>query len=469
MDVGAGVARPAEDSSMASKTSASLGVLVFLNVSWVLALALLITSIILFARVQRLSNDVARAQGDLDAAVRADERDDRWEELKTLARGKGVVRFLDTSLQELASSVGGSRRDTPEALIEKIKAASPDGSALLPLLASKNSEIEGLVGRLKSAEEARLAANADLLATVDRVKALEDEHRKTVDSLNAEIESYRSGTTAYRDDMVATKQQMDERVSAIRSDSESTISGLESRVRTLEQELLIANDQLRRLKQEQAGQSLRANAEEALVDGRIVGVNAAARQVYLGLGRRDRLVLGMTFEVYADASAIVPDDKGAYPKGKGTVEVIRIDETSSVARILRETAGATILNGDALANAVYDPRKTYSFAVYGNFDTNGDGAFTPQETQEIRALIESWNGKAGEDIMGDTDFLVLGERPILPPQPKPDDPVELIQRWVQLSQQATKYDDMFDKATRAGIPVLNQNRLFTLTGVHGRR
>lgn len=454
---------------MASKTSASLGVLIFLNVSWVLALALLITSIVLFARVQRLTNDVQMKQNDLDVAVKADERDDRFEELKSLAKNQGVVRFLDAKLQELSAQVGGSRRDDPTALVEKIKAASPEGTPLLPLLASKNSDIEGLKGQLSAAERAREAANSDLLATVDRVKALEEEHRKTVASLNAEIDAYKEGTNVYRTGMETSRVDMDARVTTIRSDSEATISGLESRSRDLEQQLLIANDQLRRLKQEQAGQNLRGASEEALVDGRIVGVVAAARQTYVGLGRRDRLVLGMTFEVYNDASTIVPNEKGEYPKGKGTIEIIRIDETSSTARIIRETAGSTITNGDVIANAIYDPKKAYTFTVYGNFDTNNDDSFTPQEIQDIRGLIESWNGKVADDITGDTDFLVLGTRPILPPQPKPDDPVELIQRWVQLSQQATKYDELFDKATRAAIPILNQNRLYTLTGVHGRR
>jgi hypothetical protein len=454
---------------MASKTSASVGVLVFLNVSWALALVLLVLSIILFARVQRLTNDVQLKQNDLDVAVKADERDDRFEELKSLAKNQGVVRFLDTKLQELSAQVGGSRRDDPSALVEKIKAASPEGTPLLPLLASKNSDIEGLKGQLAAAESAREAANSDLLATVGRVKALEEEHRKTVASLNAEIDAYKEGTNVYRTGMETSRADMDARVTTIRSDSEATISGLESRARDLEQQLLIANDQLRRLKQEQAGQNLRGAAEEALVDGRIVGVVAAARQTYVGLGRRDRLILGMTFEVYNDASTIVPDEKGEYPKGKGTVEIIRIDETSSTARIIRETPGSTITSGDVIANAIYDPKKAYTFTVYGNFDTNNDDSYTPQEIQDIRGLIESWNGKVAEDITGDTDFLVLGTRPILPPQPKPDDPVELIQRWVQLSQQATKYDELFDKATRAAIPILNQNRLYTLTGVHGRR
>lgn len=454
---------------MASKTGAGMGVLVFLNLSWIVAVAMLILSIVLFARVQRLSNDVALRQADLDAAVRSDERDDRWEELKTLARGQGVVRYLDVKLQELSAQVGGSRRDSPESLVERIRSASPEGQPLLALLASRQGEIDGLKGRLKAAEEAREAARSDLLASVDRVRALEEEHRRTVAALHAEIDSYRGGTDQYRTRLEEARVDMTARVGAIRADAEASVSGLEARIRDLEQQLLIANDQLRRLKHEQSEQSLRPAFEGALVDGRVVGVNAPARQVYIGLGRRDRMVLGMTFEVYNDGASIRPDAEGNYPPGKGTIEVIRIDESSSTARIIREVAGATIVSGDVIANAVYDPKKTYIFTVFGNFDTDGDEVATPQEAQHIRGLIESWNGIVRDDISGDTDFLVLGVRPILPPQPKPDDPVELIQRWVQLSRQVARYDDLFERATSAGIPILNQNRLYTLTGIHGRR
>lgn len=454
---------------MASKTSASTGMLIFLTLAWLFALAFLVTSIVLFASVQRLTNDVAQRQADLDAAVRADERDDRWEELKTLARGKGVVRFLDTSLQDLSAQVGGSRRDDPAGLIEKIKSASPEGAALLPLLASKNSEIEGLKGQLRTAEDAANSARADLLATVERVSRLEDEHRKTVASLNAEIESYKGGTNRYRDDLESTKEELNARVATIRTDAETATSSLESRIRDLDQQLLISNDQLRRLKQDQSDQGLRPNFEGALIDGRVVGVNSAAKEVYIDLGRRDRVVLGMSFEVYSATTTITPEPGGEYPLGKGTLEVIRIEEKSAIARITRESAGSTIVTGDAIANAVYDPKKAYTFTVFGNFDTDGDGVFTAQETQNIRGLVEAWNGKVADDISGDTDFLVLGSRPVLPPQPKPDDPVELIQRWVQLSRQVTKYDDLFERATRAGIPILNQNRLYTLTGFGARR
>jgi hypothetical protein len=177
----------------------------------------------------------------------------------------------------------------------------------------------------------------------------------------------------------------------------------------------------------------------------------------------------MTFEVYTNASAIKADEQGNYPKGKATIEITRVlDDNSSIARIVREVSGNPVIAADVIANAVFDPRKVYSFVVFGNFDFDGDSVATPQETQNIKGIIESWNGRISDDITGDTDFVVLGEKPILPPQPKPTDPVELTERYILLRQQVTRYDSLLERAGQAGIPILNQNRLYTLTGGLGR-
>ena len=110
----------------------------------------------------------------------------------------------------------------------------------------------------------------------------------------------------------------------------------------------------------------------------------------------------------------------------------------------------------------------YNFVVFGNFDTNNDFVYTPQERSELAALVEEWGGRVESDISGETDFVVLGQRPTLPPAPKIDDPIEIVQRYRRLAQEQRKYDDLFNTASNTGIPVLNQNRFYTLTGLDSR-
>ena len=41
----------------------------------------------------------------------------------------------------------------------------------------------------------------------------------------------------------------------------------------------------------------------------------------------------------------------------------------------------------------------------------------------------------------------------------------IIQQFINQSRIADEYDRLFDAAVKASIPILNQNRLYTLTGI----
>jgi len=59
---------------------------------------------------------------------------------------------------------------------------------------------------------------------------------------------------------------------------------------------------------------------------------------------------------------------------------------------------------------------------------------------------------------------VLGARPVLPPRPGVDQPVEVVQEDVRLERAVNRYDEGLKQATAMGLPVLNENRFYTLTG-----
>ena len=113
---------------------------------------------------------------------------------------------------------------------------------------------------------------------------------------------------------------------------------------------------------------------------------------------------------------------------------------------------------------MYDPTKTYKFVVDGLFDTDRDGVATRYERETLEALIEGWGGIIVAEIDGDVDFVILGERAVLPPPPGPGAPVAAIQEYVRLTQERNRYDDLLIKAGATSMPVLNANRLQTLIG-----
>ena len=77
-----------------------------------------------------------------------------------------------------------------------------------------------------------------------------------------------------------------------------------------------------------------------------------------------------------------------------------------------------------------------------------------------------WGGEVviGDELPGDLDFLVLGEMPPMPSPLRPD--ANAAQERIYLRQRVArlKYEELFQRASDAQIPVLNANRFFILIG-----
>ncbi len=211
---------------------------------------------------------------------------------------------------------------------------------------------------------------------------------------------------------------------------------------------------------------IRAKAPETLVDGRIIDI-AANDQVFIDRGRKHRVVLGMTFEVYDDAASIRVDPvTGAMPRGTGSLQIIKVGDTTSTCKITRFTRGRPVVREDVIANAVYDPEYRFKFLVHGKFDVDSDGRPSSTEAEYLRSLIVEWGGEVvrGDELTGDLDFLVLGVEPPMPPRLRLDASAPMIEIWSRKRQAALKYDELFRQGREAQIPVLNANRFFILIG-----
>ena len=70
-------------------------------------------------------------------------------------------------------------------------------------------------------------------------------------------------------------------------------------------------------------------------------------------------------------------------------------------------------------------------------------------------------------ITGDLDFLVLGVEPPRPMNPGANATERQIQDILDLGRTHQQYQELFNAASKADIPVLNANRLYILTGQTG--
>jgi hypothetical protein len=456
---------------MAGKTSASTGMLVTVTLTGVLAVALFVTTVIFFGRWQRANTDLEQARNDQRDVITPGERgDDDVRLLIEQAGNQSLVAYLKDSLRGTMEEVTGAPTTTYEQLQETLATVDgADAASLLQVVRDRTNRINALQQQLADAESQLEAARADLQDEVERVARIREEHTATIAALQDQLGGYESNVSEYRTSLNQTIDRNNDRVAEIRRTAAEQEDAMSGQIAELETELIVLQDAVRELRAASAGGRVSAQDEFALVDGRVLGSNASRNEVYVSLGRSDRIVVGMTFEVYDNSTAIRANDEGEYPPGKAAVEVIRINEGSSTARVIRSSGQNPIVEGDVIANALYDPDKVYTFLVYGNFDTNRDGQFTQQESQGVAGLIADWGGRVVNELTGSTDFLVLGERPILPPEPSPDSPLPVIQDYIRKKQAVEEYDRLFRIASQTSIPIINQNRLYTLTGLTGER
>lgn len=433
-------------------------------------LALFVLTFIFLGQKQTAQRNLEQYKAETNDLVRDSERN--REEVRLLVEearkeGKSLVGAVREGLAKVAEKVTGASGDTTKSMLAKIEAAlaaGGGGGTLMTALSDRDSRISTLTRQLADAEGAAARAREDLQTSTDKVRALEASHAATVKALQADVDRYRSGIDADSKDMQTKVREMQAVIERIKRDASDEKTELNARITRLNEQLLIAQEKIKQLQRDRSSESLRAGDEAALVDGRVVSLESGDGSVIIDRGRRDHVVLGMTFEVYGEAAAIRVDPKtGEYPRGKASVEVIGVDETTSRVRVTRSLRGNPIARGDVLANALYDPNKKYVFLVFGNFDS-GDGRLTPEGQGAVKALIEEWGGKVTDALTGDVDFLVLGSRPVLPPPPRPDAPIAMVEEYIRQRQLAERYDELLKQATATSIPVLNQNRLGTLTG-----
>jgi len=453
---------------MAARTGASVGVAVTITILGAMSLGLFVTTMVFYGNAQSAQSELDAANEDYKqfvspqerehAAIRAI-RDEASRERKT------VVGFLATNKSELMQTVIGEPSLGMAELRERLaNVEGAEGSSLLGLIELKNDQIATLDEQLVAAESERRAAQAAARDEAERVADIENDFNGAASDMQNEVSVYADSNKQLADGFIAIEGRRIDQMEELRNDFVSREQRMQNAVDELENENIALQAQIARLLGEGGVDRAMPLNEEALVDGTVNQVSSGD-EIVISIGRNKKAILGMTFAIYDDATDIrIDEETGEYPQGKAVVEIIRVEETFSRARVISFSQGNPIVRGDVIANAIYDPTKTYKFVVDGLFDTDKDGIASRFERETLEALIERWGGILVNDISGDVDFVVLGEKPILPPQPTSGAPVATIQEYVRLQQEIQRYDDLMEKAQLTSMPLLNANRLETLIG-----
>jgi multidrug efflux pump subunit AcrA (membrane-fusion protein) len=452
--------------------SASTGVLVTLVIFVILSIALLVVNILQWTQVKSVTETMRKERETYKRlGTLAEVGTDDAKRLETMASASNMalVPYLINLNQQISGQLTGDRG--------KLVDDKTLGEALKAMGVEEGGSVKSLVTRLKASSETSAAELKSLKDRMDQVKAqLDAASAQTAKSgtqdsevlakasqaladLSAAAEAYRTETASLQQAMASAKQDFDQRVSTVTNERDSAVESLKSDAAQLQTQLEQAQKKLSQFDTGLQNPAL-------LVDGRVIEVNGSEGQIFIDLGKQSRLQAGTTFEVFETPEQIRSSGEQGL-RGKASIQIMRVGDLTSTARVIRSSPGRPVVRGDLLANAVYSPNHRYRFLVHGKFNIDGDKFPSTDETELIVQRIKDWGGtvSAEDRVTGDLDFVVIGEPPQEPSPLSPTAGANEVAEFQKARLAKEQYEKILSDATRARIPVLNWNRFQSLTGM----
>lgn len=344
-------------------------------------------------------------------------------------------------------------------------------------------------------EQANRYANASLLEALETLygayrtnHALLEDAQMRAEELEGRVTELTRINAAQKDELDEQATQLAERIEAIEADRTAYRVSRDEQIAGLQTEFgersTQADADLTRERQRRAGlaeqyedlQDRFGQLQEKLglsqvkpeplstarlADGTVLTAVPGDPVVYIDLGREDQLTLGLEFAIYS-AETGIPEDG----RSKARIEVVSISPSSAECKIVAVHGNEVILEGDLVANPIYDPTRPLTFMVTGAFDLNRDGSLDSGGAAGVRALVANWGGVLTDDLNAQTDFVVLGAAPARPRSSgdlSPDE--EEVNERVQ--ERYERYVSTVEAASSLGVPVLTQDVFLRFLGYTG--
>ncbi|MCC7146325.1 MAG: hypothetical protein IT443_07755 [Phycisphaeraceae bacterium] len=443
----------------------SPGLTVALAVFGILFFLTLVATVVFLVQTTGLRKTLAAAQQDLSVYARPGEQaDPRVLALKADRSGSVVGKLLEQRAWAFTAITGNAEAEFDAVQAAVKETGLSEGESLLPVL-KRHQTLTEEAQRVASEQRAainQLAAEFEQLGVGKKQQG--EAFTKAVGDLDGRLQQQRDDFGKYEQTSGGKLTELASSIEQIRRQAESSVLELRQRNEQLGAENASLRQRIKDMVPSREGSGPTVDPS-LLPDGHIVTIDPRGRWVYIDRGRRQHVVLGMSFEVFDQIARA--DDSGQL-RGKATVLVVDIIEDSAQCQVVRTTPGTTVQEGDIIANLVYSPDATFNFYVYGDFDIENTGNATEADRRRLEEMIQQWGGKVQAELSYQTDFLVLGKQP---PEPMPlvdvIDPVE-IRRRTLLREAYNRYQELIQKAREMSIPVLNQNRFLTLVGYFER-
>jgi hypothetical protein len=444
-------------------------------------------AVIYYVKAEEYRTTAATLEGQINDLANSREQQALGNIVGTKQSGKSWLATMVDYLDQMISIVGGGVAEPTSAEV-KVKNASTQAINALKLvqeyinIASADPNTTGLVRIIGGLKTALDDATNTGISLKNQLKELQDRFDDAMregfakeqillgekDKLQKQANEIMQD---YNEIKVLMQQTADEQVKTLYAQLEQERANLKTQNQELlktKAELETAENMLKGSQEELAKVKPPPDREVAAFksDGEILLVDDQAKVVHLNIGSDKHVYQGLTFSVY-DRNAPIPKDG----KGKAEIEVFDVAKNFSAARVLRSEIKRPILQGDIVANLIWDSDKTNVFVIVGDFDINNDRVIEPDGADKIKGLIEKWGGKVADTISIDTNYLVLGNQPQVLKKPTPED-LELdpkaMEKYEACLQRLNRYKEVQSQAQTLWIPIFNYERFLYFIGYKGQ-
>lgn len=372
----------------------------------------------------------------------------------------------DTSAEVKFANIESRIKDTLSAAQKYLgnEPLDPNSAGLVPVAQKLKTTLDAMT----TANDALTEKLGQLQNQFDDVITATQEKEQT---LLAEKEAYKQQvdkvTADYNELKAVLEQSTEQQIQLLAGqlDEEKTNSkNLNSDLLKTQAELTMAQNKINQLQGRLNSIVPPPDSEVAafVPDAEIILIDDAAKIVHLNIGSDEGVYAGLTFSVY-DRSVPIPRDG----KGKAEVEIFRVSQNISAARILKSDIRNPIIMNDVAANLIWDRSRKNRFVVAGDFDFDENGEIDLKGEDKIKALVEKWGGAAEAEVTVDTDFIILGRTPIVLRRPTFEqmevDPLAM-QKYEDSLARLAAYKQVQEQAQALSVPVFNTERFLYFIG-----
>jgi len=345
---------------------------------------------------------------------------------------------------------------------ERVKQANiPEDSAVLTALQGLHQALRTDADALAAATKERNDLKAQLAAATETAKAAQQGFADKTAELEKRFQELEQKNAADQQAWSQQLEQLTQQVAKGGEDANRQLNAVREAKRQDEEKIKTLQARIDELVETLAKNRPSADRLSLLQskDGDVVRAVAGEDLCYIDLGRRDALKTGMTFAVYSRIRGIPEDGKG-----KASISVVNVFETTSECRITSSTKGDPVLEGDVVANPVYDRSHKLTFAVAGDFDLDFDGKIDDPGGEQVTQLIRSSGGQVVDKIDTRTDFVVLGAPPPMAAKPDEGDDAQAKARAAQRQAAHDAFEAAKQEAKALSIPVLTRTQFLHFVG-----